>query len=79
MVGGVAQRFSGELHNPDRQKVRGPVTVTVLCLNEVGDPVLTASSTTARRGLRSGASAPFAVELPELCPAYLVGVRSQRR
>jgi hypothetical protein len=77
MVGSVAQRLTGELRNRGRRKVRGPVDVTVLCLNEANRPVLTSSLTAARRGLASGASAAFTIELPELCPAYLVGARSR--
>jgi hypothetical protein len=78
MVGSVAQRLTGDLRNAGRGKVRGPVVVSALCLNEASHPVLNASSSTAPKGLRGGTTVPFAIEFPELCPAYLVGARSSR-
>jgi len=62
---------------PGRRRVSGPVVALALCLNEASHPVLTASSTIAKRGLRAGAGTPFTIAFPELCPAYLVGARSR--
>jgi hypothetical protein len=76
IVGSVAQRLTGEVRNAGRKKVRGPVVVTALCLNQASHPVLTASSSVARRGLKGRASTRFTIEFRELCPAYLVGARA---
>lgn len=77
MVGPVAQRLTGSVGNTGRSRARSPVVVLAMCLNQAGHPVLTASSTVARRGLAAGASTPLTINFPALCPAYLVGARSR--
>jgi hypothetical protein len=57
--------------------VRSPVVALALCLNEANHPLLTASSTIAKRGVGAGAGTPFTIAFPEVCPAYLVGARSR--
>jgi hypothetical protein len=77
MVGSVAQQLTGSVSNAGRRRAPGPVVVVALCVNQAGHPVLTGSSTVARRGLAAGASTPFTINFPALCPAYLVGARSR--
>jgi hypothetical protein len=77
MVGSVAQQLTGSVRNAGRRRASGPVVVLALCVNQAGHPVLTGSSTVARRGLAGGASTPFTINFASLCPAYLVGARSR--
>ena len=77
MVGPVAQQLTGEVTNTGRRRARGPIVALALCLNQASHPVLTASSNIAEHGLGAGASTPFTIAFPELCPAYLVGARSR--
>jgi hypothetical protein len=77
MVGGVAQTLTVETRNAGRRKIRGPITVIVVCFNQANHPVQSESAKDSKAGLPAGGSWSHTFGFSSLCPAYLVGARSR--
>ncbi len=77
MVGGVAQTLTVQARNAGRRKIRGAITVTVVCFNQANHPVQSESAKDSKAGLPAGGSWSHTFGFSSLCPAYLVGARSR--
>jgi hypothetical protein len=74
MEGPIAQQLSVTLANERSRAVRGHGLLGVMCFGEAGDPVLTVTARVPKGKVAAGATTTTLVDLPELCPSYLVGL-----
>lgn len=74
MEGPVAQQLAVTLANERSRAVRARGLLGVTCFGEAGNPVLTVTSRVPEQRVEIGGTMTTAVDLPELCPSYLVGL-----
>jgi hypothetical protein len=73
LSGPVAQQLAVTLANGSTRAVRASGTLGVMCFGEAQNPVLTVTTRVPRTKVAAGATTTATVDLPELCPSYLVG------
>jgi hypothetical protein len=77
LEGPVAQTLAMTLANLGSRTINGPIRVTTVCFTEAGTPAFATTVTVKKAQVRKGGSAPLTVDLPELCPTYLVAAHGR--
>jgi hypothetical protein len=74
MEGAVAQQLTVTLANDRERAVKARGRLGLTCFGEAGIPVLTVTSRVPEQRVAAGGTTTTVVDLPELCPSYLVGL-----
>jgi hypothetical protein len=72
--GPVAQQLAVTLANGSTRAVRARGTLGVMCFGEAQNPVLTVTARVPKKKIAAGGTTTTTVDLPALCPSYLVGL-----
>ena len=75
MEGPVAQELAVTVANLGVKTFSGRIQVTVMCFGEARNPAFVTTTRVKKVRVASGATTPATVNLPELCPTYLIGAR----
>jgi hypothetical protein len=73
-AGPVAQQLSVTLANSSTHAVRARGTLGVMCFGEAQNLVLMVTARVPKRKITAGGTTTATVDLPALCPSYLVGL-----